>query len=87
MGQKIKNLWNAAGGGALALLAVVLVLIIALGLVFGVLCFEAWILMLLWNAVIPSLWVGAPSLTFWLAFGLLLICNILFKSVNRSKGE
>lgn len=85
MGQKIKNLWNAAGGGALALLAVVLVLAIALGLVFGVLCFEAWILMLLWNAVITALWVGAPSLTFWLAFGLLLICNILFKSTSRRK--
>ena len=70
-----------------ALLATILVLVIAAGLVFGILCFEAWILMLLWNAVIPSLWVGAPSLTFWLAFGLLLICNILFKSVNRSKGE
>lgn len=68
-----------------ALLATILVLVIAAGLVFGVLCFEAWILMLLWNAVIPSLWVGAPSLTFWLAFGLLLICNILFKSVPRNK--
>ena len=87
MGQKIKNLWSATGGGALALLAVVLVLAIALGLVFGIMALEAWILMLLWNAVITALWVGAPSLTFWLAFGLLLICNILFKSVNRSKGE
>ena len=85
MGQKIKNLWNAAGGGALALLAVILVLAIALGLVFGIMALEAWILMLLWNAVIPSLWVGAPSLTFWLAFGLILICNILFKSTSRSK--
>ena len=85
MGQKIKNLWNAAGGGALALLAVVLVLAIALGLVFGIMALEAWILMLLWNAVITTLWVGAPSLTFWLAFGLILICNILFKSRPRSK--
>lgn len=85
MGQKIKNLWNAAGGGVLALLAVVLVLAIALGLVFGIMALEAWILMLLWNAVITALWVGAPSLTFWLAFGLILICNILFKSRPRSK--
>ena len=68
-----------------ALLATILVLVIATGLVFGVLCLEACILMLLWNAVIPSLWVGAPSLTFWLAFGLLLICNILFKSTSRRK--
>ena len=80
MKEKIKNLWNAVGGGALALFVVVLVLAIALGLVFGVMAFEAWILMLLWNAVIATLWTGAPSLTFWLAFGLILICNILFKS-------
>ena len=63
-----------------ALLASILTLVLAAGLVFGILCFEAWILMLLWNAVITSLWVGAPSLTFWLAFGLILICNILFKT-------
>ena len=87
MKLKLKELWNTAGGGALALLAVVLVFVIALGLVFGVMAFEAWILMLLWNAVIVSLWASAPTLTFWLAFGLILICNILFKSVNRSRGD
>lgn len=87
MGKKIKNLWDAAGGGALALLVIVLVFAIALGLVFGVMAFEAWILMLLWNAVIVSMWASAPSLTFWLAFGLILICNILFKSVGRSRRE
>ena len=87
MKLKLKELWDSVGGGALALLVVVLVFVVALGLVFGVMAFEAWILMLLWNAVVTSLWVGAPSLTFWLAFGLILICNILFKSVNRVKGD
>ena len=87
MGKKIKELWDVAGGGAMALFTVVLVLVVALGLAFGVMAFEAWILMLLWNAIIVSMWASAPSLTFWLAFGLILICNILFKSVNRTKGE
>lgn len=82
--KKIGELFETYSFGV-ALLACILILVLAASLAFGVLCFEAWILMLLWNAVIPSLWVGAPSLTFWLAFGLLLICNILFKSTSRSK--
>lgn len=84
--KKIGELFEAYSFGV-ALLACIVVLVLAACLVFGILCFEAWILMLLWNAVVLSLWVGAPSLTFWLAFGLLLICNILFKSVGRSRRE
>ena len=64
-----------------------LVIILALGLIFGVLCLEGWILMLLWNAVIPVLFVGAPTLSFWFAVGLLLICNILFKSSSGYKSS
>ena len=68
---------------------IVLVLIFALifGFAFGVLCFEGWLLMLLWNAVIPAIFVGAPTLSFWLAVGLILICNILFKTVVRTKSD
>lgn len=68
---------------------IVLVLIFALifGIAFGILCFEGWLLMLLWNAVIPAIFVGAPTLSFWLAVGLILICNILFKTVVRNKSS
>lgn len=70
-----------------ALLACILVLVIAAGIAFGAICLEGWILMLLWNAVICSLWATAPTLTFWLSVGLMLICNILFNTVhyNRSR--
>lgn len=68
-----------------ALLMCILALVIGAGLAFGVLCLEGWILMLLWNAVIPTLWASAPTLSFWLAVGLILICNILFKTVSRNK--
>lgn len=66
-----------------AILVVILVIILALCIVFGVMCFEAWLLMLLWNAVVPALWATAPTLSFWLAMGLMLICNILFKTVHH----
>ena len=84
--KKIGKLFEDYSFGT-ALLMSIIALVLIVGLAFGLISLEAWILMLLWNAVIPFLWVGAPSLTFWLAFGLLLICNILFKSVSRSKGN
>ena len=61
----------------------ILAIIIILAIAFGLLCFEAWLVMLLWNAVIPLLWATAPELTFWAAMGLMLLCNLLFGSVVR----
>jgi len=37
------------------------------------------ILMLIWNAVIPSIF-GLPTLGYWSAMGLYLVCSLLFKS-------
>lgn len=70
---------HTAGIGCLV---VFLVVILIIGFSFGILCFEGWIVMLLWNAVICSLWASAPHLSFWLAVGLVLLCNILFKAVH-----
>ena len=50
-----------------------LMVILALGLVFGVVCFEAWIGMLLFNWVM-GLFGCAFTLTFWQAFG---VCALL----------
>jgi hypothetical protein len=61
----------------------VLAIVLILALVFGLLCLEAWIVMLLWNAVIPLLWATAPTLSFWVAMGLMLLCNLLFGSTVR----
>ena len=37
------------------------------------------ILMLAWNAVIPSIF-GLSTLGYWSAMGLYLVCSLLFKS-------
>lgn len=37
-----------------------------------------WIVMLLWNWLMPALFVGARSMDYWQAAGLLLLCKILF---------
>ena len=58
------------------------VILVALVIIFAVTCFEGWLVMLLWNAVVPMIWAGAPKLSFWLAVGILLLCNLLFKAVS-----
>ena len=65
------------------LLAIVLIL----ALTFGLLCLEAWLVMLLWNAVVPLLWATAPELGFWATVGLMLLCNILFGGIRVSSGK
>jgi sterol desaturase/sphingolipid hydroxylase (fatty acid hydroxylase superfamily) len=48
----------------------------------------AWIVMMLWNSVIVYLF-GAPELTFWLSWGLIILLKILssfFRSVTN-KGD
>jgi hypothetical protein len=72
--------FDTEGWGCIAwTLAIVLIL----ALTFGLLCLEAWLVMFLWNAVIPLLWATAPVLKFWAAMGLMLLCNLLFGSTVR----
>ena len=71
-------------GTGWGILVIILIIVFFLALAFGILCFEGWIVMLLWNAVVVTVF-GAPTLSFWLSVGILLLCNILFKSVVRSK--
>lgn len=50
-----------------------------LGLVFGFICLEGWILMLLWNVIVIKVF-AIGEITFWQGLGIMAICNILIKS-------
>ena len=65
----------------------ILAIVLILALVFLLLCFEAWLVMLLWNAIIPLLWATAPELSFWAAMGLMLLCDSLFGGIRVSSGK
>lgn len=60
----------------------ILVAILCLALLFGAMCFEAWILMLLWNFVVAGVFGWTAPIGFWVAFCVMLLCNILFKGVR-----
>lgn len=53
------------------LAAIVMVLVVDL--------IMAWCVMLLWNAIIPIIF-ALPTITYWQAFMLMLLTDILFKS-------
>lgn len=65
---------------------IILVVILGLGLAFGLICFEGWLVMLLWNAILVPLF-GIGALKFWWAVGLMFLCNILFGKVVRIGGN
>ena len=76
--EKIVDVWDDYSVGV-AILATVGIVIGAIALTFGVMCLQAWLVMLLWNWVAVGLF-GAPALSFWVAFGLRWLCSLLFKS-------
>lgn len=76
---KIANAWEDYSVG-IAILAIIGIIIGALTWCFGMMCLKAWFVMLLWNWIAVGLF-GAPVLGFWMAFGLRLLCSLLFKSV------
>lgn len=70
----------------LGILGIILGAILLAALVGAI---EALIFMLLWNYVVCAIFTSLPTLSFWLAWGVLLLINIIgsaFKStVNVRK--
>lgn len=71
----MKNIFKDYGVGAGCLICL-LVLVLLIGLA----AFEAWIVMLLWNNVLCAIFTSVPTIGFWLAWGVMILCNMLFKS-------
>lgn len=69
-------------------LAVILALIIALGLIFGIDCLIVWACMALWNACLVPVFAGTAvavgTIKFWPMFGLYLLFGFLFRSHSTS---
>ena len=66
---------------------IILGVILILGLVFGLMCLEAWCLMALWNGcAVPAVSV-LNEIGFWQAWGISILSNILFKNVWNSSSK
>ena len=58
-------------------------IIIALGVIFGVLCLESWLIMLLWNATLPAVFSGVTAIGFWQSVCINLLGILLFGGVGK----
>ena len=66
---------------------ILLIIIITLAIAVAIGAFEAWIVMLLWNYVLCAIFTSVPTLSFWLAWGLLALVNLLFGCRRKTKTE
>lgn len=79
--NNIKNYTNNKnyGYGYLVFLVTLFVLLL-FGFIYSA------IIMWIWNAVIVALF-GLPFISYWQAFGLYILCNILFKNTTNVRSE
>ena len=50
---------------------------------FGLAAVFGWVVMILWNWIVPDMF-GLKPLTYWKAWGLFILCSILFKGIGGS---
>lgn len=70
--------------------AIFTIILLALGLVFGALCLEAWIFSLVWELLLIGVFaLNLPTFTFWgymgIMIGLSLTLNFIGKRLFRSE--
>ena len=59
-------------------------IVVGVAIVFVFAVLVAFPVMWLWNWVIPDIF-GLPTITFWQAFGLNLLCGLFFRGVGNIK--
>jgi len=52
----------------------------------GLLALCGWVVMLLWNWLMPEIF-GLKALSYWQAWGLLILSSILFKGMRLGSGD
>lgn len=67
-------------GCVLGTLVIILIVILALGMVFGAFCLEGWIFMLLWNWLAVQLF-DVATLGYWVCVGIVFALNFLGKLI------
>lgn len=71
--DKLKNEYGLGGTIAIYVIAIALVL----GLLVGLFFLEAWVAMLLWNAILPALFTFVGPITYWQMVGLQFLIALL----------
>ena len=75
MKDSIEGLYDACGCVG-ATFIIILALVVVFGMVFGIYCFEGWLLMLVWNAVANGMF-GLPMIGYWASVGVVWVLNLI----------
>lgn len=67
--------------------AAVITLILAIGLVFGVVCFEAWVCFMLWNGCLIYACPLLMEVGYWQMMGIWLLLRFLLPRANGSSSN
>ena len=62
----------------------VFAIIISVGIIFGALCLESWLIMLLWNATLPVVFCGVTAIGFWQSVCINLLVMLLFGNIGKT---
>ncbi len=46
-------------------------------------CITPFLLMILWNWLIPIFWINAPILNFWQSFGIVILLGLIGQIISR----
>ena len=79
----MKRLWNYENPAWVNVVSILLGIVLVLGIAFGFVCLSAWLIMLVWNATLPTLFSGVSAITFWKAFGVNLLVWLLCGGIGR----
>lgn len=71
--DKLKNEYGLGG----TILIYVIAIAIILGLLVGLFFLEVWVAMLLWNAILPTLFAFVGPITYWQMAGLQFLIALL----------
>ena len=80
----MKRLWNYDQPVCVNIVGILLGVAIILGIAFGFMCLSAWLVMLVWNATLPTLFSGVSAITFWKAFGVNLLVWLLCGGISKT---
>ena len=70
---KLKDEYGLGGTIAIYVIAIAIIL----GLLVGLFFLEAWVAMLLWNAILPALFTFVGPITYWQMVGLQFLIALL----------
>ncbi|MBR5314173.1 MAG: hypothetical protein IKU45_02020 [Clostridia bacterium] len=82
--SKMGDIFNKHGGGCLGCIMVLLCLALGGGILYGIFCFEGWVLMLLWNWLAVELF-GATALGYWVCVGIMFAVWFIRRTVFGTK--